>query len=430
MLSPMLRGMLRNGTALAAAAVLAACATAPGAMGPSASAGAGDFTRLTETLEGYVEDGKLAGGVVQIMQGDELLYADAFGWRDIDGQVPMTEDTIFRIASQTKAIVTVGALILQEEGKLTIQDPISKYLPEWADVKVATPNDRGGYDLVPVRRPITIRDLMTHTSGIGYGSGFGAPAPGSDLWEQAGFVNWYFADKDQPIRELVRQMAALPMPAQPGERWIYGYNVDILGAIVEVASGMPLDAFLKDRIFDPLGMTDTQFYLRPDQADRLVTIYSAGPNGVVEAPVEGRDVSQGAYVNGPRRAFSGGAGLTSTAHDYTRFLQMLLNYGELDGVRVLSRKTVELMTVNHLPANIGEQGPGTGMGLGVSVLEDLGKRGTLGSEGEFGWGGAYHSTYWVDPAEGLTVVYFTNIIPAGDVDDFAKLRTLLYQAIE
>jgi CubicO group peptidase (beta-lactamase class C family) len=423
--------ILRRVAPLAAVVALGACAAT--SMGSGAVAPPSErFARLSETLDQYVADGRLAGGVAQVMKDGEVVYLDAFGWRDIDEAVPMTEDTIFRIASQTKAIVSTAVLLLQEEGALSIQDPISLYLPEWAGVRVAEPREGGGYDLVPVRRPITIRDLLTHSSGIAYGSDFGAPFAGADVWREAGFIDWYFAEKDAPIRDLVRQIATLPMPAQPGERWIYGYNVDILGAIVEVAGGMPLDAFLTTRIFDPLGMTDSHFYLPPEKADRLATVYSSTPDGLVEAPLAGGGVSasQGAYIEGPRRAFSGGAGLLSTAHDYARFLEMLRNGGSLDGARILSRKTVELMTTNNLPENIGQTGPGVGMGLGVSVLEDLGLRGTLGSEGEFGWGGAYHSTYWVDPVEGLTVVYFTQIIPAGNVDDFAKLRVQIYQALE
>jgi len=421
--------LMRACAALGAAAWLAACAVASTGQVARAQS-AGRFERLSETLDQYVADGRLAGGVAQVMQNGEVVYLDAFGWRDIDEAEPMTEDTIFRIASQTKAIVSTAILMLQEDSALTIQDPISRYLPEWADVQVAVARQGGGYDLVPVARPITIRDLLTHTSGIGYGSDFGAPAPGGELWREAGFLDWYFAEKDAPIRDLVAAMAELPMQAQPGERWIYGYNVDILGAIVEVASGMPLDAFLKERIFDPLGMADTHFYLPLEKADRLATVYSATVDGLVEAAPSGASASQGAYVEGPRRAFSGGAGLLSTAHDYARFLEMLRNGGEFDGARILSRKTVELMTTNNLPENIGQTGPGVGMGLGVSVLDDLGLRGTLGSEGELGWGGAYHSTYWVDPAEGLTVVYFTQIIPAGTVDDFAKLRVQIYRALE
>jgi len=223
-------------------------------------------------------------------------------------------------------------------------------------------------------------------------------------------------------------MATLPFPAQPGEAYVYGYSTDILGALVEVVAQQPLDAFLAQRIFEPLGMGDTHFYLPEDKSDRLAVVYTATDAGIERSP-DGSDMSsQGEYVDGPRQSFSGGAGLLSTAADYARFLQMLLNGGELDGVRLLSPKTVELMTVNHT-GNLFPWGSGTGFGLGFSVLQDLGARGTPGSEGEFAWGGAYHSTYWVDPAEELVVVYFTQLIGAVRVDDHGKLRALIYQAI-
>jgi CubicO group peptidase (beta-lactamase class C family) len=223
-------------------------------------------------------------------------------------------------------------------------------------------------------------------------------------------------------------MAALPFDAQPGERWIYGYSLDILGALVEKVSGQSLDAFLRSRILDPLKMTDTHFYLPRDQRDRLSVVYSAKPGGGIErAPDPGGMVGQGAYLDGPRKSFSGGAGLLSTAQDYARFLQMLLNGGELDGVRLLSPNTVHLMTVDHV-GRLYEQ-PGQGFGLGFSVVTDVGARGQPGSVGEFGWGGAYHSNYWVDPQEDLVVVYFTQLIPAGDLDDTGKLRALVYGAI-
>lgn len=222
-------------------------------------------------------------------------------------------------------------------------------------------------------------------------------------------------------------MAALPMDAQPGKQFVYGYNTDILGAVIEVVSGMTLDEFLKINIFEPLRMKSTSFYLDPANRKRLTTVYTSVDGKLVRSPTPGGMVGQGAYDDGPRVAFSGGAGLLSTAGDYARFLQMLLNGGELDGVRVLSPTTVALMGTSHL-GTIPFQ-PGVGFGLGFSVLEDVGTRGTPGSVGELGWGGAYHSTYWVDPVERLVVVHLTQLIPAGGVDDQAKLRSLVYQAI-
>jgi CubicO group peptidase (beta-lactamase class C family) len=378
--------------------------------------------RLTDTFQGYVKDGKLAGAVVLVARRGKVVYSGAFGQRDLESSAPMKEDALFRIASQTKALVSVAALRLQEEGKLLISDPVGKYIPEFQKTKVAVLRP-GGYDVVDAKRPITIRDLLTHTSGVSYGGG-----PAKDIWEKAGITGWYFADRDEPVAATVTRMAALPFDAQPGEKYIYGYNTDILGVVVERASGQTLDDCLRTRLFEPLKMRDTHFYLPPAKADRFATVYSAAAGGKLErAPTAGTMVSQGAYVEGPRKSFSGGAGIVSTASDYARFLQMMLNGGELEGARILGRKTVELMTVDHIGAL--ETQPGVGFGLGFSVLKDVGLRGTPGSVGEYGWGGAYHSTYWVDPKEQLVVVYFTQLIPAGGLDDHAKLRALLYQAI-
>lgn len=379
------------------------------------------LARLTTQLDRYAENGELAGGVALVARRGQIAYLEAFGNRDIESGAPMTTDAIFRIASQTKAIVSVAVMMLQEQGALLITDPVGRYLPEFAETTVAVRRDDGGYDVVPARRPITIRDLLTHTSGIGYGMGVAA-----DRWRDAGIQGWYFADRDEPISATVRKIATLPADAQPGEQWVYGYNTDILGALIETVSGQPLDAFLAEHIFRPLRMSDTHFYLPGEKRNRLATVYSTSAEGLVKATGSGA-MGQGAYIDGPRKSFSGGAGLVSTATDYARFLQMLLNGGELDGTRLLSRKSVELMTTSHL-GDIPFR-PGESVGLGFSIVEDVGTRGVPGSRGEYGWGGAYHSTYWVDPAEDLLVVYLTQLLPAGNVDDHQKLRTLVYQAI-
>lgn len=377
--------------------------------------------RLDAVLAAYVENGSYAGSVTLVLRHGQIAYFEAHGERDRESGSEMRRDSIFRIASQSKAIVSTAILILQEEGRLLIGDPVSRYLPEFAETTVAVPRDGGGYDVVAAARPITLRDLLTHTSGYDYGSGVAA-----DRWSAAGIQGYYFSDRDEPIRETVRRMAGLPASAQPGTQWVYGYSIDILGAVVEAASGMPLDVFLQEKLFDPLEMPDTHFYLPTNQRERLVTVYGM-VNGSLERAPDAGSAGQGAFVDGPRKSFSGGAGLLSTANDYARFLQMILNDGELDGMRILSPTTVALMSVNHL-RDVAFQ-PGSGMGLGFSVLEDVGDRGTPGSVGELGWGGAYHSTYWIDPVEELVVVHLTQLIPAGDVDDQAKVRTLVYQSI-
>ena len=386
------------------------------------------LARLRAELQRYVDEGRLAGAVVRIQQDGKLVFSEAVGWRDKEARDPMREDSIFRIASQTKALTSVAVMMLMEDGKLLLDDPLGKHLPEWKKTTVAVTKPEGGYDVVPAKRPITIRDLLTHTAGISYGSG-----PAEKAWRDAGLSGWYFANRSQPMSSFVARMASLPMAAQPGEKFVYGYNTDILGVVVEKLSGKSLQAFLDERLIKPLGMKDTSFYLPRDKAGRLAVVYE-GEEGNLRRAADARawrtggHFGQGHYLEGPRLAYSGGAGLLSTAADYSRFLEMMRRGGELDGRRYLSRKTVELMVSNHLGAV--EYNPGMGFGLGFSIRMDLGAAGQPGSEGEFGWGGAYHSSYWVDPEEGLTVAYMTQLLPAGDLDDHGKLRALIYQAID
>jgi CubicO group peptidase (beta-lactamase class C family) len=379
---------------------------------------------LTNTFQEYVDSGELSGAVALIARKGQIAYFKSFGESDMENNIPMEENSIFRIASQTKAIVSVGIMILQEKGKLLITDPVGKYMPAFNETTVAVPGEDGEYKIVKANRSITIRDLLTHTAGIGYGDGIA-----SDLWEKAGIQGWYFANRDEPIQATVTRMANLPFETQPGEKFVYGYSTDILGALIEVVSGEPLNIFLKHYILDPLGMNDTHFYLPENKRERLTVVYSSTEDGLKRAEDPGGMIGQGAYVDGPRMSFSGGAGYLSTALDYAKFLQMMLNNGEFNGTRIISPKTVELMTVNHLGEVTFPWIKGTGFGLGFSIVEDLGLRGVLGSEEEYGWGGAYHSTYWVDPEEELVVVYFTQLIPANGLDDHDKLRALVYQAL-
>ena len=389
--------------------------------------------RLTDVLQGYVDEGELAGAVALVARHGKVVYLNGVGFSDREAGTAMAENSIFRIASQTKAPISVGVLMLQEEGRLLISDPVGKYLPEFMQTTVAEPDGNGGYKVVDAVRPITIRDLLTHTAGISYGGG-----PARDRWEAAGVTGWYFASWDEPVGATVTRLAALPFDAQPGTQFVYGYNTDILGALIERISGMPLDVFMRERILEPLEMNDTHFYLPREKAPRLAAVYSAADTGIVRAPDAGQEtdfdflgapVGQGAYVNGPRASFSGGAGFLSTASDYSRFLQMMLNGGELDGARILTRKTVELMTADHLGGIPFTFGAGQGFGLGFFVVTDPAATGLPSSVGEYGWFGAYHSAYWVDPTENLVVVYLTQLMPAGNIDDQGKMRALVYQAI-
>ena len=378
--------------------------------------------RLNTVLENYVENKQLPGAVVMISRKGKIAHTAAVGYRDYETKDPIRENTIFRIASQTKAIVSVGIIMLMEEGKLLLNEPVGNYIPEFNTTTVAV-KDGDSYKVVPANRKITIRDLLTHTAGIGYGWGLA-----HDQWEKAGITGWYFAHRKAPILETVKAIARLPQEAQPGEKYVYGYNTDILGALIEVVAQQPLDVFLQQRILDPLGMKDTYFYLPPKLSDRLATVYSSTENGLSAAPKGTGMQAQGEYVKGPRTSFSGGAGYLSTALDYSKFLQMMLNKGVYNGQRLLSRKSVELMLENHIGTKF-PWGKGQGFGLGFSIHLAPGESGIMGSVGDFGWGGAYHSVYWADPTEELSVVYFTQLIPANDLDDHKKLRNLVYQAI-
>jgi CubicO group peptidase (beta-lactamase class C family) len=376
--------------------------------------------RLTRAMQEYVDQGRVAGVVALIARKGTLPYLKAFGKLDLGRGTPMPTNAIFRIASQTKAVTSVAVLMLQEEGKLLIDDPVAKYIPEFAGARVAVQaadKEAKGFTTVPVKRPITIRDLLTHTAGISYGSG-----PARELYMAAGISGWFLADKPMPIGEVIKKLATLPFDAQPGEKFVYGYNTDILGYLVERVSGMSLADFFTNRITAPLGMTDTHFFLPESKLERFTTVYGVEEKGGLRLVEDARDSF---YVKGPRMCYAGGAGLLSTAEDYAQFLQMLLNGGELQGVRLLSPKTVELMTVNHVGRLYGAEG----FGLGFAITETLGSNGDPGSVGIFRWGGAYHTTYWIDPAEQMVCVLMTQLLPATNSDLQKKFRALAYQAI-
>jgi CubicO group peptidase (beta-lactamase class C family) len=383
------------------------------------------LNRLSSTLQQYVDQQRVAGLVTIVVRNGRTVHLEAFGKRDLESGAAMQADTIFRIASRSKAITSVATLMLLEEGKLLLNDPVSKFIPSFAKTTVIVPPPPGAVagtpvSVVPAKRSITIRDLLTHTAGIGYGAG-----PAEALYKAANVHMWYFADKNEPIATTIDRLAALPFDAQPGERYVYGFNTDILGVVVEKASGMTLDEFFRTRIFQPLKMVDTHFYLPPEKRDRLATVYSLRDGKLMRAPEEG--MGQGAYLEGPRQSFSGGAGLLSTASDYARFLQMVVNGGELDGARLLSPKTVELMSSSHTGTLFNEGR--TGFGLGFEVVEHVGRSGEHGSVGLLSWGGAYHTDFWADPQEKLVAVLMTQLLPATGSDLHGKFRALVYQSI-
>jgi CubicO group peptidase (beta-lactamase class C family) len=394
-------------------------ARAPGTFDPARSA------VIDRGLERYVESAQVPGVVALVMQDGNVVYEKAFGWADREAGRKMTVDAIFRIASQTKALTSAAILQLVEEGSLTLGTRASAFIPSFSRTTVAVANERGGVSQVPARRPITIRDLLTHTAGISYGTDPSVASlyQAKGLGPAAGF-GWYTADKDEPVCETMERLGTLPFVAQPGEAWVYGYNTDVLGCIVEKASGSTLDAYIRDRITAPLGMRDTQFFLTDTGNGRLASVYASGADGrFVRAPDGAR--GQGAYVEGPRRSFAGGAGLLSTARDYARFLEAMRNGGSLDGTRILSPLSVKLMSTNQVGSLHSTNG--LGFGLGFETVDRLGANG-LSQPGAFGWGGAYGSIYRVDPEARLVMVLMIQLIPnATDIRDV--FPSLVYQAV-
>jgi CubicO group peptidase (beta-lactamase class C family) len=415
----------RGATAAVISIVLTASALAQGlpvAAPESVGMSGSRLQRLSTAMKSAVDEGKLAGVVTLVARKGKVVHYESFGQLDREKHTAMPKDAIFRIASMSKAITTVAAMMLVEEGKLLLEDPVSKFIPAFKKTTVMAPVTTSGPDggTVAARREITVRDLMTHTSGMSYGSG-----PLEASYKAADVYMWYFADKDEPIAATMERLATLPFASQPGERYVYGFSTDVLGVVIERASGMSLDQFFRTRIFAPLKMVDSSFYLPPDKLSRFASVYSASPNGLTRAAEPG--MGQGDYVKGPRKSFSGGAGVLSTASDYARFLQMLLNGGELDGVRLLGPKSVQLMTSNHV-GTLYQEGR-FGFGLGFEIVEHVGRSGRLGSVGEFGWGGAYYTKFWVDPVEKLVAVFMTQLLPSAGSALQDQFRVLVNQAV-
>ncbi|MCC5867049.1 MAG: beta-lactamase family protein [Gammaproteobacteria bacterium] len=395
------------------------------------------LARVDAAMRELVQAGEVAGAVTYIARAGKIAHLSAVGMADIERGSAMREDTLFRIASQTKPVTSVAIMMLVEEGRIGLHDPLSRFLPAFAEIKVAVPaasdaagpedSDAAALEFVPARRQITIRDLLTHTSGVPYGFG-----PTAALWAEAGAAGGYYADRDEPMAALVERMARLPLDAHPGDRWIYGNSTDILGVVVETVSGQSLDEFFRERIFAPLRMNDTHFFVPDEQASRLATVYTAGASGLRRAEGTGGLDGQGHFVTGPRRAFAGGSGLVSTAADYGRFLQMVLNGGELDGVRLLSPQSVALMRSNQVGEKFAEAVPerdGLGFGLGFAVLVDPGRAGEFGSPGSFGFAGAFFTAFWLDPHEALVTQFLVQLRPPHDPQLQSRFRALAYQAL-
>jgi CubicO group peptidase (beta-lactamase class C family) len=415
---------------LIAVLVVALTATLGAGQRPAPKPTAGDgiswerLKRLDAVLQEHIDRNRMAGIVVLVLRDGKPIYEKALGWSDKEAKRPMTADTIFRIASQTKALTSAAILALMEDGRLSPSMPVSRFIPTFAKTTVAVKSDTG-VSTVPARRAITIADLLTHTAGISYGmEALVAPQyEAKGLGPAAGF-GWYTADKDEGTCVTMERLGTLPFVEQPGESYVYGYNTDILGCVVEKASGLPLDTFIAERITTPLGLKDTRFFLPAGERERLATVYSTGPEGTIVRAPEGPS-GQGHYVDGPRKSFSGGAGLLSTARDYARFLEMTRNGGSLDGVRVLSPRSVGLMTTNQ--SGTLHSTTGLGFGFGFETVDRYGALG-LASVGAYRWGGAYGSNYLVDPDARLVLVYMIQQMP-NRLDLSTQIPALVYQAL-
>ena len=385
--------------------------------------------RIDKTVETYINKQWLNGAVIIVYKNGKPIYYKALGYNDAEKKTPMQKDQIFRIASQTKAITSTAVMMLYEEGKFLLDDAVSKYIPEFRKQQVLDKFNEAdsSYTTVPANREVTIRDLLTHTSGIGYAQ-IGSKAMNA-IYARAGVVGGIGVGKIL-LADKMKILGRMPLFHQPGEKFTYGLNTDLLGYLVEVVSGMPLDKFFSTRIFAPLGMKDTYFYLPKEKYNRLVTLYTADSLGNAIKCPEHISINGDFYANYPNTEgtyFSGGGGLSSTAYDYALFMQMMLNGGTLNGKRLLSKSTVRIMTSNQigdLRLNHGNK-----FGLGFEVVTGESSAFTAASEGTFDWGGMFSSNYWIDPKEKIVAQIFLNIYPNYHADLHEKIKNLLYASL-
>ena len=384
--------------------------------------------RIDGLVKEYVDKKWIAGAAVLVARDGKIVYYKGLGYDDVDKKAPMKKDAICRIASQTKAITSVAVMILYEEGKILLSDPVSKYIPEFKNPKVLdkfNPADTT-YTTVPAKREITIRDLLTHTSGIGYAQ-IGSKESNA-IYYKAGVVGGIGVNKIV-LGDKMKILGGLPLLHQPGEKWTYGLNTDLLGYLVEVVSGMTLDEFFRKKIFEPLGMKDTYFYLPKEKRNRLATLYSEDSTKHIIKDGETYELNGTMYVNYPNMDgtyYSGGGGLSSTAYDYSIFMQMLLNGGEYNGKRILSRSSIRMMTSNQIgDIDFGDDK----FGLGFGIVTERGAAKTPVSPGTFSWGGMFSSSYWIDPKEKIIAQFFLQQFPNSHSDIHEKFKALVYQAI-
>jgi len=395
---------------------------------------AGKLARIEEHLiRRYIEPGKIAGCLVAVARQGEVAHLSCLGYADRERRRPVAEDTVWRIYSMTKPVTGVALMTLYERGHFQLSDPVARFIPSWRGLKVRERRDDGTVELVEPARPVTVRDVLMHMSGLGYG-----PANADlDLSDADDRGRAPTIQRGQSLEELVERLAGEPLRFHPGTHWLYSLGTDVCARLVEIISGQRFDDYLQAQVFDPLGMVDTGFFVPDGNVERFAANYARNSRKEL---VLIDDPEESSYRRRPT-FLSGGGGLVSTAPDYLRFCRMLANGGELDGRRVLGRKTIELMTVNHLPGGgelsqfampggYGEVGF-EGMGFGLTMAVGLGPAATqiVGSPGEFMWGGAASTTFWVDPSEDLVVVFMTQLMPSGTFNFRGQLKALVYPAI-
>lgn len=387
------------------------------------------LTRIDGNINEWIRDGKLNGAVALIAHNGKIVYHKSFGYDDPAKTRPIKTDAIYRIASQTKAITSVAVMMLFEEGKFLLDDPISRYIPEFAKPTVLDKFNEAdsSYTTVPAKSEVTIRQLLTHTSGIGYAQ-IGSRESNA-IYAKAGITAGIGVENGRLLATDMKKLGKLPLMHQPGERFTYGLNTDVLGYLVEVVSGMSLDAFFRTRIFEPLGMKDTYFYVPKEKRHRVVSIYTEEDGKLQPAPslikVNGVFITD--YPSQDGTYYSGGAGLSSTALDYAIFLQMMLNNGVYNGKRLLSRNTVRMMTMNQ----IGDINSGVNkFGLGFGITTEKGSSIIPTPQGVFDWGGAFSTTYWADPKEKVVGILFRQLWRTSHGEAANKYKVLVYQALE
>ncbi|MBW2323316.1 MAG: beta-lactamase family protein [Deltaproteobacteria bacterium] len=379
----------------------------------------------------YVIPKKVAGTLTLVARKGKVAYLSPLGMMDLEREKPMDRDTIFRIYSMTKPITSVALMMLYEQGLFQLNDPVHKYIPEWKNLRVYGAGNYPAFLTSRPKRPMTIRDLMTHMSGLTYG--FMERTNVDAAYRKLDIGG---AGSGGTLRDMIEKLASLPLEFSPGTKWNYSVSSDVLGYLVEVFSGMRFDEYLKTKIFEPLNMVDTDFWVPPEKLDRFAANYTRRPDKTLLLM---DDPGDSTYTK-PATYFSGGGGLTSTASDYFRFCQMLLNRGELEGVRILGRKTIELMTMNHLPGGQDltdlslstfsqTASEGFGFGLGFSIHLGSDKSQVIGSPGEYAWGGAASTAFWIDPVEDLIVIFLTQFMPDGTFNFRGQLKTIIYPAI-